>query len=252
MSIPAIDSPTPREFLLGLLALSLLTAPLWVGALDLGEPRYTYDRAEVTPTDTGIEYTDPNEVPLRPPISEAVECTGWGHDLRACAFEAHLLEEGPIPTGWYTSNPNSTSAPWVRGPDYQYVQIDGTVYEPSYSPNTSAQRADGMYRVDLTLEPADPEDVLDRVSLDADSVPSLVAETAREGSTTTAETADVPETPIRLDDDTYYRVYQERGVDEPSTAESGAAFLLTYIAPFVGLYIGILTIGRSHARNNPV
>lgn len=238
MAVPEINSPLPRDILMGLLALGLLTAPLWIGAVDVGEPTYTYERAEVTTNDTGIEYADPDGVPPRTPISDYVDCAGWGGDLRACTFEKHLLKEESVPSDVYGSNPNSTSVPSVLLADYyRYVQIENTIYEPTYVTNTSAQRGDGMYRIDLALEPVDPEDVLYWVSLDVDGVASVVADTAQEGTTTTTDEVDVPETPIRLDDDTYYRVYQERGMEDPSTVESRLSFLLTYVAPFVGLYI---------------
>ncbi|RQG92964.1 hypothetical protein EA462_01750 [Natrarchaeobius halalkaliphilus] len=250
MPVPEISAPLPRDILLGVLALSLLTAPLWAGAVGVGDPAYTYDRAEVTTTDAGIEYADPEEAPHRTPISDSIECAGWGGDIRACTFEEHLLEEGAIPTGIHATNPNSTSVPSVVQADYyRYVQIENTVYEPSYSPNTSAQREDGMYRVDMTLEPVAPEDALYWVSLGGDRAPSVVAETAREGTTTTTAEVDVPETPIRLEDETYYRVYQEREVDEPSTAESGLRFLLTYVAPFGSLFIAVRLSRRFHVSD---
>jgi len=103
-----------------------------------------------------------------------------------------------------------------------------------------------MYRVDLSLTSVDPEDVLYWVSLgvDSDQVPPAVAETAQDGHTTTQEHVDVPETPVRLDDGTYYRVYQERGVDDPSTAENALSSSLTYIAPLLGLYLIVRLLDR--------
>lgn len=238
MTVPGITAPLHRDLLVGILALGLLAAPLWIGAVNIGEPTYTYDRTAVTTTDTGIEYADPDAVPHDTPISHHIGCAGWGGDLRACSFERYLLEEESVPTDVYGTNPNSTSVPSVLLADYyRYVQIESTIYEPTYVTNTSAQRGDGMYRLDLALEPADPDDVLYWVSLDGDSVPSVVADTAREGTTTTTEEAAVPETPIRLDDDTYYRVYQERITNEPSARESRLSSFLTYVPPFIGLYI---------------
>lgn len=247
MVLPEFGSSLRRDFLVGLLAIGLITAPLWAAALHIGEPTYAYDRAEVTTTDTGIEYVNPDDVPSRTPISDSVECAGWGGDARACAFEEHLLDDEVIPTEIYATNPNTTDLPTPLLADYyRYVQIDGELYEPSYTANTSAQRDDGMYRVDLSLNSVDPEDVLYWVSfgVDSDRAQSIVIETARNGHTTTQEDVDVPETPIRLNDETYYRVYQERGVDEPSTAESALSSSLTYIAPLLGLYLIVRLFGR--------
>ena len=247
MVLPEFGSSLRRDCLVGLLAIGLLTAPLWGATLHIGEPTYTYDRIEVTTTDTGIEYVNPDDVPSRTPISDSIECAGWSGDVRACAFEEHLLEGGVISTGVYATNPNTTDIPSPLLADYyRYVQVDGEIYEPSYTANTSVQRDDGMYRVDLSLESAEPEDVLYWVSLgvDSDRVPPAVAEAAQDGHTTTRENVDVPETPIRLDDGTYYRVYQERGVDEPPTAENTLSSSLTYVAPLLGLYLIVRLLDR--------
>jgi len=91
MILPEFGSSLRRDCLVGLLAIGLLTAPLWGATLHIGEPTYTYDRIEVTTTDTGIEYVNPDDVPSRTPISDSIECAGWGGDVRACAFEEHLL-----------------------------------------------------------------------------------------------------------------------------------------------------------------
>lgn len=243
MAVPEIGSRLRRDILLGVLALTFLTAPLWVGVLGIGETEYTYERAEVTATDTGIEYIEPDEAPRQTPLSDAVECTGWGDDIRICALEAKVLEE-PIEAGITTSNPNLTPAPtYTRADYYQYIQMDDGVYEPSFDTNSSAQDSAGMYPVKLELEPVAAEDALDQVSLDPDDAPSVVAETAQTGSTTTTGSVDVPETPLIVEDEAYYRVYQDRG-DTPSTAESNLAYLLTYIGPLVGLFLALQTFKR--------
>lgn len=244
MAVPDLN-PLRRDVLLALLAIGLLAGPLYAAALHLGAPTYEYDRVEVTTTDRGIEYSDQEQVPPRTPISDDLDCVGWG-DLRACTFERHLLDEGFLPTEVYSTNPNYTSAFSVYSRDYyDYVQIDDAVYEPTYVTNTSARRDDGMYRVDATIEPADPDEVLDRVAVDADDdLPSVVAETARSGTTTAPWEVDVPEAPIRLADGTYYRVYRERGVTEPSSVERLLSSLLTYVAPVVG----VVVLGRLSRR----
>lgn len=242
MPLPEVGPRLRRDILLGLLALTLLTAPLWVGVLGMGETEYTYERAEVTATDTGLEYVEPDEVPPDLPISDAVECTGWDYDIRICTLEAKVLEE-PIETEVYTSNPNLTpAAPVTQGDNYQYIQMDDGIYEPSLDSNSSTQRSDGMYPVKLDLNPVAAADALEQVSLDPDNAPSVVAETAQAGTTTTTESVDVTETPLIVEDKTYYRVYQD-GRNTASTADENLAYLLTYLGPLVGLFI-VLNIGK--------
>lgn len=238
MAVPKLDSPLQRDILLGLLAAGLLTAPLWIGLVGISGPTYTYDRAEVTVNETGIEYVNSEEVPFYTPISDSVECAGWVGDLRACSFERYLLQEDSLPTEIYQSNPNMTlSFSAYEANYYRYVQIDNKVYEPSLEVNTSAEREGSLYRVDMVLDSADPAEVLQRVSLDVDEVDSVTAETAQEGVTTSTNDVAVPETPVKIDDGTYYRVYQERGFEEPSTAASGIHTLFTYGGPVIGLVI---------------
>lgn len=93
---------------------------------------------EVVPSDTGIEYSNPDDVPPRTPISGVVECAGWGGDLRVCSFERHLLDEGFISTEIYTTNPDYDGRfPIYSANYYEYVQLDGIVYEPRYVANDS-------------------------------------------------------------------------------------------------------------------
>lgn len=226
-----------RGLLHGLLVCLLLTGPLWVSELHLGEPASQYDRSAVVATDDGIEYVDEHRFPSSPPSAE-IACSEWDRPLRSCAFERHLLEAGYVPSGAYASNPNvSPSGGSFREPDYDYVQLNGRVYEPTYVTNESAQREDGLYRIDVHLEPIAPETALERVSIDADSdhLPQIVAETARSGRTATHQDVDVPRTPIALDDGPYYRVYRSGETDEPSSFERTFAFVFTYVAPAIGL-----------------
>lgn len=247
MARPRIDSPLARDLLVGLLAVGLVAGPVWTAAVGLGGPTYTYDRAEVVTTDEGIEYAGEPDVPPGTPISDDVECAGWGGDLRACSFERHLLDDGSIPTGVYFSNPDHTPTFSMYSADYyEFVQLDGTLYEPEFVTNESAPRSDGLYRVDMTLERAAPAEVLERESLDAnrDGLPSVAVEAARNGETTARHEVDVPDTPIRLDDGTYYRVYRERATEDPSWAERFVTWVLTYVGPLYGLSLLVRLAGR--------
>ena len=235
---PRIDSPLARDVLVGLLAVGLVAGPVWTAAIGLGGPTYTYDRAEVVTTDEGIEYAGESDLPPGTPMSDDIECAGWGGDLRACSFEHHLLDEESLPTGVYATNPDYTPTFSIYSADYyDYVQLDGTLYEPTFDTNESARRDDGLYRVDMTLERADPAEALDRESLDVDrdGLASVVVEAARNGETTSRREVDAPDTPIRLDDGTYYRVYRERATDDPSWTETFVTWVLTYVGPLYGL-----------------
>lgn len=235
------SSPLRRDVALVLLALALLTAPLWAATLQVGDPTVEYDRHEVVANESAIEYADEDDVPPSTPISDRVDCAGWYGDLRACAFEDALDDGATVPAGLYTSNPNTTSTPPMYSATYyDYVQLEGQLYEPTLEANASAERDDGMYRVDLALEPTDPDDVLRFVSVDAgdDEIPAVVAEAARDGPTTDRADVEVPEAPIEVGDEgdeTYYRVVQIDSED-PGAIEAGLSWVLTYVAPLAGLF----------------
>lgn len=236
MDVQATVSPRIRGLLHGVLVCVLLTGPLWVGALHIGEPASQYERSGVIATDNGIEYVDDPAPTGR--LSSDIACTEGGRDFRPCTFESNLRDAGFAPSGAYTGHPNrSPTVGGFFGPGYEFVQLDDGLYDPTYETNESARRADGMYRIDLALEPVDPDAALERVSIDADAdrLSPIVAETARSGPTTTHRDVDVPETPIALDDGTYYRVHPSGEVDDLTSAERVPAFLFTYVAPAIGL-----------------
>lgn len=229
-------SPRLRGVLHGIFVCVLLTGPLWVGALHIGEPADQYERTEVVATGDGIEYADERAATVR--LSDDIECIEGTWERRTCAFESDLRDAGFAPSGAYTADPaDAPAAGGLFEPDYAFVQLDDGVYEPTYVANESARRADGRYRIDLALEPADPEAALERVSIDAnvDGLPSVVVETARSGPTTTHRDVAVPETPIALGDRTYYRVYRSGKTDDPPLLERVVAFAFTYIGPAIGL-----------------
>lgn len=240
MTIDRGNSSFRRDLVLGILAVGLLAGPLWVGAVQLDEPAHVYDRAEVTTTDERIVYSDGG--PSNRMLSEDVICAETSIDFRACTFERHLRDE-PIPTGAYSTSPTSIGR--ESADYYTYVQLRDGVYEPTYVANSSDQRND-LDRIDMGLEPVDPAVALERVSIavDDESLPSVVAATARDGTTTTREPVVVPQTPIAVGDDTYYRVYDTSDVVEPRPIEGFLAFLLRYGAPVVGLLLALSVASR--------
>ena len=239
-------TPVRRDILLALVALGLLAGPLWAPALNLAGPTYEYERAEVTTDDTGIEYANESAVPVgsRPPISDDIACSET-REIRACAFERLLLENRTVPTEVHTTDPDAFRFRGEVAERYQYVLVDDAVYEPAYTPNRSVRTDDGLFRVDLDLEEADPDEALERVSLRAgsDDLPSTVADAARTGEATARRDVAVPATPIRLEDGTYYRVYQSDRSTRPPLWR-GIDRFFRYLAPFVGLSLFARLSGR--------
>ncbi|MDF9745608.1 hypothetical protein [Natrinema salsiterrestre] len=229
-----------HDLVFAVVALGLLTAPLWVAHLPVGERTYHYERVEVVPNGTDIEYgTDTDRFPG--PISDEIACAPAGSlEVRPCALEQLVLDNETIPTEVYSSHPGPTRLPVTTEERYQYVRIDGSIYEPTYVANDSEQRGDGMYRVDLTLNRTAPDRALESVSrrVTSDDLSPTVVEAARSGDARAHREADVPETPIRLEDGTYYRVYLTEYGDS-SAVSSGIYFVLRYIAPLAGLIIAL-------------
>ena len=248
MPSTTIVTPVRRDALLALFALVLLLSPVWVAVANISETTYTYERAEVVGNeDSGITYE--GDPPLEDKyISADIGCS-VPQDTRVCAFERYLLWNETIPTETYTNNP---AAPFDVGINrYQYVQINGSVYDPGYVGNRSAQRDDGLYRLDLALEPASATDALRQVSIDvsteSDDVPPVAIQAARQGSATSDQEVKIPQTPLLVDGDTYYRVYLD-SQNEPGQMESVLGSGLSIAGPLVGLYVGFRLFGRIEIR----
>lgn len=232
-------TPRHRDALLALLAIGLLATPLWAPTDDLGDDTYTYERAQVVVDDEdGISYADEPRVRGIGPISEELGCS-TEFPSRTCAFERLLVENETVPTEIYTTTTGSTTLPSTDR--YRYVQIDGDAYATRYVANESVTNAQGLYRIDLALEPVSAEDVLERISVDATAeygdVPDVVAEAAREGSATSHREVTVPQMPIRLDDGTYYRVY----LSERSSSDVDPR-LLNVVFDVSSVTIGLLVL----------
>lgn len=227
--------PLYRDICLAVFALSLLVTPVWLPLVDLNEPSYEYDRAQVGPPD-GTEFSGPIGF-----SEDIVDCTRPPFPRRVCAFEADVLDES-VPVDEYGR--------WRLDPgfareddEYEYVQLRDAIYEPTFVTNSSASD-DRQKRTEMTLEPVDPETVLEDVAIDVsdDTLSPVVATTARDGPTTTRERIDVPENPIALADGTYYRVYLAE-TEAPRSLEGHLEFLLTYHAPVAGFF-GLVFLSR--------
>lgn len=237
-SATALSSPR-RVALAGLLAVALLGAPIWVPALHLDDPTYTYERLEVVvDEEDGITLVNDSTFPGSEQLSDRLGCTHPLEDYRLCGFERQLQDEGTVPSGWYTSNPGrGISSAWAR---YQYLQLNGTTYEAVTRVNESVTNENGLYSVDLALERVDHDAVLDAISRDTAETEALdvhprVVDAAEEGSATSHEEIDVPATVFAVEDG-YYRVYK---ADESGPAATGGALsaLLYWGCPPLGVWI---------------
>jgi hypothetical protein len=214
----------------------LLLSPVWVAMANISETTYTYERAEVVnDKENGITYNgDPPLTDVH--ISVDIGCS-VPQDTRVCAFERTLLRNETVPTETYTNNP---TAPFDVGIyRYEYVQINGSVYDPSYVGNQSAQRDDGLYRLDLALKPASASDALRQVSINISTntdVSPVVVQAARQGSATADRKVEIPQTTLLVDADTYYRVYLASET-EPGRSGSMLGLGLSIAGPLAGLYI---------------
>lgn len=238
---PALLSPKRRDALLACLALALLLAPVWAPLLHLGDPTYRYERVRVVAEDGTIAYANDSDPPVRGPISDDVACTGDFMHSRGCYFEQYLARNHTVPTGVASSSPGPARLPAVD--HYEYAIVNETTYETAYVAKRSARGDDGMYRVDLALEPASARDALERVSVRVGDVHPAVAEAAETGVGTAHREVDVPETPVRFEAGTYYRVY-ETGRTDPLDVERFLADVLRWGSPLVGLAL----VGRLRRR----
>lgn len=246
-----VDGKVPAAFrdgTLAVVALLLLAAPLWVPAVDLGEPRYQYERAQVVVDETdGVTFANETKPPFGTHVSDDIGCSVPA-DTRTCAFERHLASNNTVPTAAYVTGPDAT--PRMPAERYRFVQVEGSLYETTYVANESARRG-GQYRVDLALEPVEPAAALREVARDASSdsadVPAVAVTAAKQGEATARREVAVPRTPLRLADGTYYRVYlADSRAPHPATRYLGG--LLPIYGPLFGLAGAYRLSGRFEVR----
>lgn len=234
MSVVSL-TPARRDLLLACVALALLTFPLWGASYLPPSSTYQYERVEVVPTDSTIEYVD--DVPSDVPVSDEVGCSGsW--EIRTCTLEGQLTNE-TIPTECTTTGTDPDPSTLPGGDRYGYVDLDGTLYEAVAIANESASTDDDTHRIDIGLEPASPDEALEDVAVDrnADEVSSTATEAATDGRAETSSEAEIPETPIKTGDDTYYRVYLTSSSSVSTLVSSPIDALVPYVPSGLGLYL---------------
>lgn len=229
---PQYFTVTRRTLLVTVVALVLVSAPVWSAAVHIGDVSYQYESTEVTlDSEHGYSYVGESRLGSNHLLSDQIGCSS-SRTERICALERTVLN-GSVSTGRYVSNPDyrRSTAGIER---YRYVLIDGRTYETSYVANQSVTK-NGGYRIDLALKPIPREEVLRSVSLDAtrSTVSPVVRTAATAGKASTHEHINV-DTPVRLADGTYHRVYYV-GATRPSGTERFLGWALTYLAPFIGV-----------------
>jgi hypothetical protein len=245
MPRPSLLTPARRDALLAVVALALLVAPVWAPALHLDDPAQRYERARVTAENGTIEYANESREPTRAPVSDEIACTEPFLQSRGCFFEQYLAEGHTVPTGVWTTNPDYGRIGTFER--YEYAAPNGSVYRVSYVANESVQNDMGLYRVELALESEPAEEVLHSVSIAAERVPDPVRRAAETGVATSHRDIEVPESPVRLDDGTYYRVY-EAGETDPSNLASLLDGIVRYGFPLLGLALVGHLRGRFEIR----
>lgn len=232
--------------------LALLAAPLWVPALHLDDPTVTYERAAVVVDEVeGISYESDDVPTMRNPISDDLGCTQAFEAYRLCSYERYLQSSNAtVPAGWTTGAGDEPAIDDLGR--YEYVQLDGETYRPTTIVNESVQSGNGYYRVELVLESVPREEVLDAISVPADSlhgnVPAVVLGVLDDGSAATNRDVEVPATVFEADDGSYYRVYRA-GSTPPNDLLSLLEPLLVVLLP--GLGLGVLLVIGSDVRASP-
>lgn len=252
-----------RDLLLALVVLVLLSAPLWVTVLHFDDPTYRYERLAVTAADGTIEFEDPAGDASTVSVSGDILCTDAVRS-RACPLERQLLDGDRVPTGIFTSTPDTVPDPFEER--YRFVKTEDGIYEPATTLNRSqayrVDESDGSvvplndedavdgpiyYRVELTLEPIPAARALELDAVTVGSVDPVVREAADTGSATAHERADVPDSPIELPDGTYYRVYLAE-TRQPSPTGVQSASLIRWGSPLVGLVLASRLARRFEVR----
>lgn len=203
-----------------LLGIALLIAPVAIFQAGIGEPTWEYGAAEIAVEDDGIHLPDAEAIPGRVYIDNIV-CTD---EVRACALERHVREEGGLPV----------AAATFRRVPYGYVSFDDGIVATA-----TAERDGTTY---LTHEPVEPRAALRNSSIAYDrSHPAYRAAVDRGEATATTwiETPMVVTKAPQEPGEAFYYVYEIHspgpGNLEPNTAERVVPWLLAIISFLVGL-----------------
>lgn len=250
-----------RDATLVLLAILLLATPFLIGQLHFDDSVHRYERIEVTTEDGTVQYAqDPLESDVDVPISDGIGCTYYHYrsDERYCTLENSLAR-----------NDHRVISAWATGPspipetsEYAYLAVNGSVYEPTLAASETpepdrAPNDQAVYPIYLDLDPVRAETALRRVSVPVNQryVSGPLRRAATTGQATVRGGVTVPSGPFRLENGSYYRVYQS-DVSDPPTRDRAIYLLGRYLAPLLGigaLYVvsGNVTVGYTGGRSGP-
>jgi hypothetical protein len=245
MGIRERMSSRQKAAVVSLFAISLCAAPVVGTVIGTGEPVYTYERAEIVVDDNRLAYEgELDELGVSPPATplyEHIDCSYLFTPSRVCPLESYVLENGPIPTQEYSQDTNKSS--FFDSPT-PYVFVGDALYRRTSSTNTSVTNEDGSYRVEIDLEPADPQRVREEmaVSVDFDRIPPVIAETVREGKVRSTDDAPTSAFPVVAKDGSYYSVLKTESAEPPY--ESGLPPIL-WLGPPGGVAVFVWLWSRA-------
>ncbi len=134
----------------------LVTNPLYLDPLDLGEERYTYTAAEITPTESGIQYE--SELPDNVQGVRGIECYFGQPQPVECLAQGTLID----------GDPHSRVLTTAYSGDFtSYIRLNNTLYNRSYRGESVANQAT---RITVRYTEADARTVLDSVSVSPDYI----------------------------------------------------------------------------------
>ncbi|QKY20327.1 hypothetical protein B4589_008015 [Halolamina sp. CBA1230] len=196
--------PTRRELTV-LLALLLITVPIWTPPLDVTGPDYRYQAAELSTQDGKLAVDVPDGDPLDG--AEGIDCFHRSFDFpRRCLYDGGALDgnvTGVNPNILGVSGP-AAAGELTRRTGEEYVMLGDVIYRRTTT-FVDANASVGL-TVELGIERVDPGTALEDVA--HEEVSDAARTAIEDGSVTTNEPiADANEV-LRVDGE-YYVVYQD-------------------------------------------
>jgi hypothetical protein len=210
-------------------AVVLVTAPLWGPALSLTGPTFEYRSVELTTANGTVDvaHEDPPYVRDELPI----DCLGSVRGDRACVSDAGLLDGDRVVD--YPPLLSGTGNPTLSRERYVAFGFGSPVYRRTadYAPN-------GSYR--LGLERVPPERALREVATEPQYVPTAVGRAAERGAATTGRPLDRPRIVALPDDeaaDPTFRLVYEAGRESGPVEAWVDPALLEVLAVLAGAWL---------------
>lgn len=207
--------PPTRRALTAVLALSLITVPIWAPALDLTGQDYEYGVVELSTTDGKLAFDDDDRHRLDG--VDGIDCFDRSFDMpRRCFYDGGALDgniTGVNPSIVGISGP-SAGDELTRYTGDEYVMLGDEIYRRTTT-FVAANESVGM-TVELGVERVDPATALEDVALEAQYVSDGAKAVVRNESTRTDGPIDDTNEILSVDGG-YYVVY-ETASPEPISA----------------------------------